>query len=180
MGQLQWDRLHRFQLMKNDRNQVHLPLHAFSQRAQRTCVYNQLFEQGGNVDHATISWKPPCKPWFQIQRSHRDRARHRDNVRYSGRNPHCTVGRYNPGSVSSPYRHHAARGINELIPIMEVQRDNVSGWIVAGESCNRRFAIARPVENPRLAHLRHRLSPYRKHVELAIASIKPGWKELRI
>jgi hypothetical protein len=29
-----------------------------------------------------------------------------------------------------------------LIPIMEVQRDKVSGWIVSGESCNRRFAIA--------------------------------------
>jgi hypothetical protein len=89
--------------------------------------------------HTTVSWKPSCGPWFQIQRSHRHRARHRDSVRCSGRNAHRTVGRYNPCSVSSAYRHHNPRGINELIPIMEVRRDNLSGWIVARESCNRRF-----------------------------------------
>jgi hypothetical protein len=38
MGELQWDHLDGFQLMKNDRNQVPLPPHAVSQPAQRTCV----------------------------------------------------------------------------------------------------------------------------------------------
>jgi len=63
------------------------------------------------------------------------------------------------------------RRINELIAIMEVQRDNVAGGIVACESCDGCLRIARSIKNSVLALLRHLLSPYRKRAKLAIITL---------
>ena len=69
-------------------------------------------------------------------------------------------------AISGTDRHHAARGIDKLISIMEVQRYDVAGRIVVGERCDCRLRIARPIENSTLALLRHPLSPYRKRAQL--------------
>src|SRR5215472_8571073 len=45
MGKLQRDRLHRFQLIKNDGDQVHLPFHRFLQSTHATGVKDQFLEQ---------------------------------------------------------------------------------------------------------------------------------------
>ena len=50
--------------------------------------------------------------------------------------------------------------------MMEVQSDEVAGWIVVGERCDCRLRTARPIENSTLALLRHRLSLYRKRAPL--------------
>jgi len=79
--------------------------------------------------------------------------------------------RDDPRSTSSTNGHHAARGVHDLIALVEVQRHDVTGQIVAGESCDCRLKVARPIENPGLALLRHLLSPYRKRAQLAIGMV---------
>jgi SAM-dependent methyltransferase len=54
---------------------------------------------------------------------------------------------------------------------MKVQRYDVAGPIIVGQSCDYRLKIARPIENPTLAFLRHLLSPYRKRAQLTIGRI---------
>src|ERR1700691_2099880 len=87
-------------------------------------------------------------------------------MRNLGGNPHGTMWRNNPCAISGADRHHPARGIDKLISMMEVQSDDVAGWIVVGERCDCRLRIARPIANSTLALLRHRLSLYRKRAQL--------------
>jgi len=155
MRKLQGDRPYRFELMKNDGDHVRLPFHRFLQGTHRTSVENEFLEQIGDIDHAAIPWQTSCQPWFQIKGSHRHQPRHRDRVRNLGRDPYRTLWRHNPGPISRTNRHHPARGIDQLIAIMEVQAYDVAGWIVLGQSGDFRLEVARPIKNSALTFLRH-------------------------
>src|SRR5271166_3951217 len=165
MRKLQWDHLHRFQLVENDPDQLPLPFHAFLQSTQGACIQNQFLEQTGYTDDATVPRQALRQTRSEVKRSHRDRAGHRDRVRNLCRDPYGAVGRDHPGTVSSTNRHHSERRIDQLIPIMKMQWYRVSRWIVARKSCDRRFSIAQSVKNPNLPLLQHQLSLYRKRVE---------------
>lgn len=71
MRKLQRNGLYRFELMKNDRDQVQLPGYRCFQGTQTAGVKDQLLEQSGDIDDATIPGQIFCQARFQIQGSHR-------------------------------------------------------------------------------------------------------------
>jgi hypothetical protein len=64
------------------------------------------------------------------------------------------------------------RRINQLIEIMEVQRDDVARRVVVRKSRNVGLAIPHPIEDRDLPLLRHPLSQYRKSEKLASINLK--------
>jgi len=85
--------------------------------------------------------------------------------------PDCPVGWYNPGAVTSPYRHYSARGVDELVPVMKMQRDYVPRGVVVGECRDVGAAVSHGVVDRDLPLLRHLLSQYRKYARHTRASL---------
>jgi len=68
------------------------------------------------------------------------------------------MGGHDPGALARAHGHHPARGINELIEIVEMQRDYVVCRVVMREGSNLGVTMPQAVENGRLPLLQHLLS----------------------
>ncbi len=138
IGQLQGNSLNAFEMVHNQIDHVALPFLAKIQCRQRAGMQNQFPQQRRHIHHATTPRQSPRQPRPQIQCSHRNRAGHGDAVRNRCRNPHRAVRRNHPCANACAHRHHSARGIHQLVAMMKMQRDNVSGRVVATQRCDLR------------------------------------------
>ena len=128
---------------------------------------NEFAKQRRHVDHATCARQSFRQPLLKVERSHRYRSRHRDGVRNRRGDPNRAVSRHDPRTVAGAHGHHPTSGIDELIAIVKVQRDHVSGGVVVREGYDLGAAIPEAIEKRalgrrRLPLLRHILSSYRK------------------
>ena len=66
--------------------------------------------------------------------------------------------RHNPGAAPGAYRHYSTGSVDDLVAVVEMQGDDVTGGVVIGESDDRRGAVAGTVKDRALAPLRHLLT----------------------
>jgi hypothetical protein len=93
-------------------------------------MQNQFAQQGRHIHYAAFPGHGFCQSRLQIERSHRNRSRHRNRVRNAFGYPHRTVGGNHPGTVAGVYRHDAAGRVDQLIAIVKMQRNFVTGGVV--------------------------------------------------
>jgi hypothetical protein len=73
------------------------------------------------------------------------------------------VGRDHPGSGAGADGHHPAGCIDNLVPIVKVQRDHVSTRVVVRQRGDLRLFFSQTIEECMLSFLQHLLSEYRKY-----------------
>jgi hypothetical protein len=60
-----------------------------------------------------------------------------------------------PGAAASEHSHDSMGGIDKLVEIMEVPRNDVPGGVISREGRDFEALISRTIENRRVTHLRH-------------------------
>ena len=152
---LQGDHLNGFELVDDGVDQVELRGDGLLQSAIAAGVEDQFTQQRGDIDHATVAWEGARQFRFEVEGAHGYHARHGDGVRDGGGDPDGAVRGHDPGAGAGADGHDSAGGVDELVAIVEVQRDNVGGGIVTGQSGDGRGAVGGAVVDRALALLRH-------------------------
>lgn len=171
---LQREALNRFELVDEYIDQMALPRNAGPQRASATDVKNQLVQQWRHVKHATTPKQSSYQPRLQVERAHRHHARHRNRVWNHLRYPDSAIGGHHPGIGAGAYGHDSSRCVDQLVPVVHMQRDHMAARIVARKSDDDRAAVRNPIKNRSLSFNRHSSSQYRKRVAAAISTIRPS------
>jgi hypothetical protein len=130
-GELKRSDLDRLKLIEDDFNEVTLPGNHSPQRAAATYLQDEFLEQASDVDDATLARNGCSELRFQVKRSHGYLAGHCNSVGRSSGNPYCPMNRNHPSAIVSCNRHYAARSVNQLVTVVEMQRNLVARWVVA-------------------------------------------------
>ena len=112
-GQLERDGLKGLDFIANHVVQMFMLRDGGIERTESNRSQNQFAHERGHIDYGTCLARPGC---LQIKHPYRDFAVHFDLAGDACGNENCAVRGDGPGGVFSPHGHHAAGGVDQLVP----------------------------------------------------------------